>query len=89
MSTYLAYQDGKYAQGFGAGERAAFRDRRIGRTRVRPVQFRDTYERAWWDGYTPRSSTWARKTTPIGWWTGEVEDVPAVQFDATQIGAGA
>jgi len=74
----LEYLDAQYARGFDAGERAAFRDRRCGRNRIKPLVLRDTYERAWWDGYTPRSSTWARNVSPNGWWTAEAENVPSL-----------
>lgn len=80
----LEYLDAQYARGFDAGERAAFRDRRCGRTRIRPLVLTDTYHRAWWDGYTPRTSTWARAAAPDAWWA---EREPAVMFDASQIGA--
>ncbi len=77
----MSWHDDKYAQGFDAGERAACRDRRLGKTRLRPMMLRDTYERAWWDGYTPRSSTWARSAEVKGAWWAERE--PAVVIGAT------
>jgi hypothetical protein len=73
----LEYLDAQYARGFDAGERAAFRDRRVGRVRIKPLVLGDTYELAWWDGYTPRTSTWARNLTTSGWWTAEREGEPA------------
>ncbi len=95
----LEIEDARYAKGFAAGESCAFRDRRSGRSRIRPMVLRDTYERAFWDGYTPRSSTWAR--TKVAAWWGESEGGESaegvmshavresIKFDATQIGASA
>ena len=51
-----------YEQGFAAGERAAFFDRRNGslrRVMSHPV---DAYDRGYTDGYTPRSLQWQRLT---------------------------
>lgn len=73
----IEYLDAQYARGFDAGERTAFRDRRCGRVRIRPMAFTDTYHRAWWDGYTPRTSIWARNLTLAGWWVAEREGEPA------------
>jgi hypothetical protein len=66
-----------YERGFDAGERRAFSDRRDGAPmRGAPAQITDAYWRGWWDGYTPRSVTWAlrpMKTSTTPWWMVEPE----------------
>jgi hypothetical protein len=51
-----------YEKAFAEGERAAWRDRRNGIVRERPGTIERWYSRAWWDGYTPRTSAWAVRT---------------------------
>jgi len=59
-----------YEQGFSDGERAAFSDRKTGFQRSIP-ETDGEYWRGFFDGYTPRSSTWARGISSkpvIEWW---------------------
>jgi hypothetical protein len=58
-----------YEQGFTAGERQAFKDRREHITRARPEQIRDDYGRGFWDAYFPRTLGWAARPTEVqAWW---------------------
>lgn len=57
-----------YERGFHDGERAAFQDRKAGKPRRHRSKDEDEYTeygRGYWDGYTPRSMTWALCKTPI------------------------
>ena len=64
-----------YEQGFSDGEKAAFRDRKVGFVRAMPEADND-YRRGFVDGYTPRSIAWAlRPTKAAGWWRKESEEV--------------
>jgi len=55
-----------YERGFEAGEAACHADKKQGRPMlVRPEKTADDYARGWWDGYTPRSLTWALHRAPI------------------------
>lgn len=59
-----------YEQGFSDGERAAWFDRKALIPRAFPSEQGD-YRRGFVDGYTPRSSTWARginNRQVIEWW---------------------
>lgn len=61
-----------YEQGFSDGEKAAFRDRKVGFVRAMPETDND-YRRGFVDGYTPRSIAWAlrvvaRPSVPL-WWS--------------------
>lgn len=60
-----------YAYHFEAGERQAFKDRANGVRRHQPDDMSHPDTRAFWDGYQPRSSTWAARKTqaPQAWWT--------------------
>jgi hypothetical protein len=51
-----------YEQGFSAGERAAFFDRRNGSLRQVMSHPINAYDRGYTDGYTPRSPEWLRLT---------------------------
>lgn len=59
-----------YAQGFEAGERQAFDDRRAGRLlRIPPQNPQGEYLRGYWDAYTPRDPAWAlRQPGAAQWW---------------------
>jgi hypothetical protein len=59
-----------YVQGFDAGERAAFNDRRKNIVRIRPERLARDYDRGWWDGYEPRTEGWRlRGVGPAqAWW---------------------
>ena len=49
-----------YERGFHAGEATCHADKKKGRPLLtRPDKDADEYTRGWWDGYTPRSMTWA------------------------------
>lgn len=54
--------DEQYAIGFVEGETQRFLDKRAGIIRARPHPWMLKTIRSWgfWDGYTPRSSEWAR-----------------------------
>lgn len=52
----------EYEKSFADGERAAYRDRQAGALRQQPDEPLSPYGRAWWDGYTPRTSAWAVRT---------------------------
>ena len=67
-----------YEQGFSDGEKAAFRDRKVGFVRAMP-EADNQYRRGFVDGYTPRSITWAlRGTKAAGWWRRESAEVVSV-----------
>jgi len=53
-----------YELGFADGERLRCEDKKIGRFRVRPHGSMHERGRGFWDGYTPRSQTWALRATP-------------------------
>ena len=60
-----------YEQGFSDGEKAAFRDRKVGFVRAMPEPD-NPYRRGFVDGYTPRSITWALRGTQkpqAAWWS--------------------
>lgn len=67
-----------YAYHFDAGERQAFADRQRGIRRMPPADMTHPDTRAFWDGYRPRSSTWAGRSAaaPASWWN-ETEKEPA------------
>jgi hypothetical protein len=66
-----------YEQGFSDGEKAAFRDRKVGFVRAMPDADNE-YRRGFVDGYRPRSITWAlRPTKAAGWWREKSEVVSA------------
>lgn len=49
-----------YESGFASGELQAFKDRKRGLSRTVPqFEVTDPYARGYWDGYRPRSATWA------------------------------
>ena len=47
-----------YSQFFSDGEQCSFRDRHAGYVREFPSHPLNKIERAWWDGYLPRSPGW-------------------------------
>lgn len=49
----------QYEIGFADGERVRCEDKKTGRFRVRPHGSMHERGRGFWDGYTPRSQTWA------------------------------
>ena len=53
-----------YELGFANGERLRCEDKQRGRFRVRPTGDLPPRARGFWDGYTPRSQTWALGTKP-------------------------
>lgn len=64
-----------YEQGFSDGEKTAFRDRKVGFVRAMP-EADNPYRRGFVDGYTPRSLTWAlRSTKAAGWRRKESDEV--------------
>jgi hypothetical protein len=48
-----------YELGFALGEAKAFKDRQRGRRTVQLCTPMSEGMRGYWDGYTPRSETWA------------------------------
>ena len=63
-----------YERGFAAGERAAHEDKKRGNPlRLRPEHPREGYEAAWWDGYTPRSLSWALRPAQVSVWWSDAE----------------
>ena len=61
-----------YEQAFHEGEEASFRDRKVGKQRLKPVGDLSPYATAWFDGYTPRSTTWRQPTRQ--WWMDHEEE---------------
>ena len=53
-----------YEIGFADGESKRCDDIKTGRIRVRPTGDLSPRARGFWDGYTPRSATWALRTKP-------------------------
>ena len=42
--------------------------------RLRPEHPREGYEAAWWDGYTPRSLSWALRPAQVSVWWSDAEN---------------
>jgi hypothetical protein len=59
----------EYERGFADGERQSFKDR-ANRVRRSLPEVKTEYGRGWIDGYTPRSLTWAVRSTANSqdWW---------------------
>ena len=51
-----------YESGFAQGEQDAFHDRRNGVRAEGIDDPRTEHQRGYWDGYRPRSATWAART---------------------------
>lgn len=66
----------QYRLGFDEGERAAFTHRQRGMPPlIRPNEIKGQRAQGFWDGYTPRSLTWALRQPKTGrqWWCEEDE----------------
>ena len=64
-----------YEQAFHEGEEASYRDRMAGRQRLKPAGELSPYARAFFDGYTPRTTTWRQPKKPQWWQEPDREEV--------------
>ena len=58
-----------YEAGFSLGERQAWEDRKAGKPLEALGPPQNDLQRGYADGYTPRSSTWARISPTVAWWS--------------------